>query len=480
MTREDGGGPLPAGFCRPAARAAAGRLPGFRAAPWILLAVLVAAGCADDQTADLAGPDRAAPAAAVSSAADQVRSLAAARGIVPLPPPPSVRPALARLGQMLMFDPILSGNRDIACMTCHVPALATGDGRSLAIGQGGSGLGPARVHPGGRFIPRNAPPLFNLHLLDSFFWDGRVFADARGHFRSSIGPQVTGDMSRTFEFGALSAVGLLPVLSREEMRGVSGNELAVISDAQAGRIWRALMRRLGGIEEYRELFEAAYPGTPFERMTFAHASNAMAGFMIARLTFSHSPWDRFLAGEDDALNPAELEGARTFMQIRCSLCHNGPAFTDGAFHNVALAQFGPGEGDGSSGADDFGRARVTGAPEDRYTFRTTPLRNVELTGPYGHAGQFASLRDFVDHYSESDLKLRQYDGSQLEPLLRPTLLDNVDAVLATRDTIIDGVVLAPEVVDALTAYLNALTDPAARDLRHLIPAQVPSGLPVGR
>ena len=167
------------------------------------------------------------------------------------------------------------------------------------------------------------------------------------------------------------------------------------------------------------------------------------------------------------------------MQIRCSICHNGPAFTDNAFHNVALAQFGPGR-DGIFHNDDFGRGSVSELPAERYTFRTTPLRNVELTGPYGHAGQFVSLRDFIDHYSESGEKLRHYDVAQLEPALRPTLVDNTGTILATRDTIIDGVVLAPKVVDALTAYLQALTDPAARDLTYLIPERVPSGLPVPR
>ncbi len=318
--------------------------------------------------------------AEMGSIAGEVRQLAAERGIGPLPTPPAVRPALVRLGQALLFDPILSGNRDIACMTCHAPRFALGDARHLAIGQGGTGLGPARVHPDGQFIPRNAPPLFNLHVLSRFFWDGRVELDARGHFRGSLGPQVTEDMSRAFEFGALSAVGLLPVLSRAEMRGDSGNELASIPDNQSGRVWRALMDRLGAVPEYRELFEAAYPGTPFERMNFAYASNAMAGFMTAELAFNHSPWDRFLAGDDNALDQEQLEGARIFMQIRCSICHNGPAFSDGAFHNVALAQFGPGRGDGPLGNDDFGRERITGDPAQRYAFRTTPLRNVELTG----------------------------------------------------------------------------------------------------
>ena len=440
----------------------------------------IVGGCGDGVSTDPVGPERASTEITSSDAADQVRALAAGRGISPLPPPPAVRPALVELGRVLMFDPLLSGNRDIACMTCHAPRFAMGDARRLPIGQGGTGLGPARSHPGGHFIPRNAPPLFNLYAMRSFFWDGKIAADAKGRFRTSIGVRVTDDMARVFEFGALSAVGLLPVLSRAEMRGASGNELAAIPDGQPARIWRAIMRRLGDVAEYRQLFESAYPGTPFERMTFAHATNAMAGFMAAELSFNHSPWDRFLAGDDDALDPAQLEGARIFMEIRCSECHTGPAFSDGAFHNVALAQFGPGAGDGPAGNDDFGRERVSGSPADRYAFRTTPLRNVELTGPYGHAGQFFSLHDFIDHYSESERKLRTFDASRLEPALQGTVVDNATAILATRDPIIDGVVLAPEIVDALTAYLLALTDPAARNLTHLIPERVPSGLPVPR
>jgi cytochrome c peroxidase len=240
------------------------------------------------------------------------------------------------------------------------------------------------------------------------------------------------------------------------------------------------MARLGRFAEYRVLFEDAYPGTPFHEMTFAHASNAMAGFMIDRLFFDDSPWDGFLRGDDQALDESELRGAQTFLTIRCSLCHNGPAFTDNQFHNVAIAQFGPGQGDGPLGNDDFGRMRVTGLEPDRYRFRTTPLRNVVLTGPYGHDGAFAGLRDFIEHYSESDLKLRSFDPLRLEPLLQGTLVANVDAILATRDEILNGVVLPPEIVDQLTAYMRALTDPAALNLEFLIPARVPSGLPVDR
>src|SRR5688500_12424849 len=97
---------------------------------------------------------RAAGDGDLASAAREVRVLAAQRGIFALAAPTPVRRPLVLLGRALAFDPILSGGRDVSCMTCHVPAFATGDGRSLSIGQGATGLGPAREHPLGVFIPR--------------------------------------------------------------------------------------------------------------------------------------------------------------------------------------------------------------------------------------------------------------------------------------------------------------------------------------
>ncbi|HKW11819.1 MAG TPA: cytochrome c peroxidase [Gemmatimonadaceae bacterium] len=421
-------------------------------------------------------------------AADSLRALAATRGIVALSPTPVVRKELVQLGRALAFDPILSGNRNMACMTCHLPAFATGDGKNLSIGEGGIGLGTNRTLGRGVFIPRNAPPLFNLFGLNQLFWDGRVSVDAAGVFHTPASAQVTPAMAQVFEFGAISAIGLFPVTSRTEMRGQNNlaittggftrNELAQIPDSDFTGIWKALMARLGAIAEYRQLFEAAYPGTPFSSMTFAHASNAMAGFFVDQLTFNNTSWDHFLAGDDAALTPQQFSGANVFMSTtaKCAVCHNGPLFTDAKTRNVALAQFGPGEGNGPSGNDDFGRINVTGVATDKYAFKTPALRNVELTGPYGHAGQFATLRGFVDHYSESDIKLANYDVSQIDPLLRGTLLATTADILATRAGGLNGLVLTAQQIDDLTAYLLALTDPRARSLGTLTPVHVPSGL----
>jgi cytochrome c peroxidase len=213
-------------------------------------------------------------------------------------------------------------------------------------------------------------------------------------------------------------------------------------------------------------------------MTFAHASNAIGGFIVDQFSFANSPWDRFLAGNDAALSARQLLGAQTFLTLKCSICHNGATFSDEQFHNVALPQIGPGEGNGATLLDDFGRLNVTGNTEDQYRFRTTPLRNVELTGPYGHDGAITTLRGFVEHYSESDVKLGAYDPTQLEPALRGTLLPNAAAILASRDTLLKGVVLTPDLVDQLMDYMNALTDNAARNLSRSIPVRVPSGLRV--
>ena len=130
-------------------------LPGATA----VLVVLSGLSACSDQSPS--APPALGAAADADPATDSlvrlVRELAASKGVTALEQPAALRVPLVRLGQMLAFDKELSGNRDIACMSCHLPAFATGDGRSLSIGQGGAGLGPARTHADGHFIARNAP-----------------------------------------------------------------------------------------------------------------------------------------------------------------------------------------------------------------------------------------------------------------------------------------------------------------------------------
>ncbi len=438
--------------------------------------VLWLVGCSDDTTAP--DVDIQAATAEITALAAEVRQLAASNGMTALQRPAPIRPDLSRLGQALAFDKVLSGNRDISCMTCHLAGLATVDGHSTAIGTGATGLGPSRVHPQGTFVHRNAPPLFNLGATTVLTWDGRVFKNASGVIRVP-GTSLQPAQRAALEFGPLSALPMFPVLARAEMRGNSGNELAAFPDDQPRKIWPALMTRLRAIPAYRPMFEAAYPGVSFDSMNFAHAGNAMGGWIEAVFTFTNSPWDRFLAGNDAALSDAQLRGAKAFLtDAKCAQCHNGPLLTDQKFHNVAIAQVGPGFGNGVNGTDDFGRFRQTGRPQHRYQFRTAPLRNVELTAPYGHDGAIVNLRAWVDHYSQSDVKLRAYDPGQLEPLLRGTMQPTVADILATRDIKLKTLTIQPGAVDDITEFLKSLTDPAARNLRSVVPASVPSGLPI--
>ncbi len=409
-----------------------------------------------------------------------VRFRANSQGIDALPDAPEIRQELVDLGQALAFDKELSGNRDISCMTCHHPSLATDDNLSLSIGVGGAGLGADRTHPHGTFIPRNAPPVFNLHDLDTMFWDGRVNVND-GVFDTPARESLTQEMIDVFEFGAVSAQAMFPVTSRAEMRGHIGeNDLAAVSDTDFQGIWSALMDRLGAIPEYVDMFEAAYPGTDFEDMTFAHAANALAGFQIAAFEANDTPWDEMLRGDNQAMSVSALLGANHFLGMaKCSTCHSGSSLSDESFHNTALPQFGPGKGNGVTLTDDWGRNNETDSANDFYRFRSAPLRNVELTGPYGHAGQFTELEDFVRHYLDPESSLLNWDSSQIDPLLQPTILPTNDAVLRHVSPIItEQADFRENRVDEMMDFMAALTDPSSQQLLDTIPETVPSGLPV--
>ncbi len=459
------------------------------------LVLVTLAGCAIEQpeegtTAQAVTTERAALVAST-------RASIAFRGVTAIPDAPHVRPALVRLGRMLAFDKVLSGNHDVSCMTCHPATLGTDDDRHLSMGVTGVGSGLDRT---GNFAVgeegRNAPPLFNMHAMHTLFWDGRVEQFPNGDFRTPAGAELTLAMKSVAEFGPISVLPLFPVTARDEMRGLPGqNELANIPDGHFTEIWAAEMQRLGAIPRYRQLFEDAYPGQHFANMTFAHAANAIGGFFVSRFEANDSPWDRFLRGHDNALPLEALRGAEVFMRT-CVNCHGGSTGSDQLFHNTALAQFGPGPrsgGSGASGRDDFGRERVTGNPGDRYRFRTTPLRNVEHTAPFGHAGEIVDLEDFVRHYSVRldhgvpvgtpsgpAQNLREYDLTQVEDRLQPTFLNNTNDIIANIDPLFaNGSPIQPSFVVPITQFMLANSDEGSiRRLRHVTPRRVPSGLPV--
>ncbi|MCX8071011.1 MAG: cytochrome-c peroxidase [Candidatus Binatia bacterium] len=335
-------------------------------------------------------------------------------------------PALLRLGQFLFFDKELSGNRDIACATCHHPRFASGDGVSLSIGTGGSGLGPERSLGRGRpFIPRNAAELFNRgdQLWSTMFWDGRVAGSPAGGFRTPAGTLLPAGIS-----SILAAQAMFPVTSRDEMRGHPGDrevfgkpyELADVPDDAFTQIWALLIQRLLDIPEYVALFAAAFPGVAVDTLGFEHAAEAIAAFEAEMGNLVNSPWDRYLRGETTALSEAAKRGGLLFYgEARCAHCHAGPLLTDQRFHVLAVPQLGPGKG--AEAPEDFGRGRETADPRDLYAFRTPPLRNVTVTGPWMHDGAYTSLEAAVRHHLDVWQAWEGYDVSQLDERLQPTV-----------------------------------------------------------
>ena len=407
-------------------------------------------------------------------------------GVVPIGPMPAQDPALVRLGRALFFDKILSGNRDIACATCHDPSASLGDGLSLAVGTGGTGLGITRtLGPGRPFVSRNAPSLLNAGLgLYQMLWDGRLSGIAPGPFQADDGPVLPNGLPNL-----LAAQAMLPVVNRREMRGeasdhdVQGqpNELGRIVDGDDARIWRAAMDRLLAVSEYVTMFGAAFPSEPRTALRFEHAARALAAFQMEAFTKTRSPFDRYLERDDMALTVAQKRGGILFFgKARCSSCHNGPFLGAQQVANVGAPQLGP--GGSRQPPADLGRGETQDDPFYRFGFRVAPLRNVELTAPYMHSGAFASLESVVRHYNDVPTSLREYDGSELAAPYRAAYQRDarvIEAVLSTLDgRLRPPIGLTTAEMSDLVAFLKALTDPAARNLSHLIPATVPSGLPV--
>jgi cytochrome c peroxidase len=423
----------------------------------------------------------------------QLRQDIAQWGVIPIGPMPAQPAALVDLGRALMFDKILSGNRDISCGTCHHPQTHAADGLSLSVGTGGSGMPPGRTLGAGRqFVPRSAPTLINAGLgLFYMFWDGRLAGGFFGGPGPGPGP-VQGPDGIIFPNGLpnlLATQAMLPVLNRQEMRGEPGdldrfgvaNELAQYADSDYVGVWQAVMRRLLAIPEYVTRFNAAFPGVPTTQLGFQHAATAIATFQRQALVRTDSPFDRYLGRDDAALSPAEKRGAVLFFRDGlCVSCHNGPFLGGQSFANTGTPQLGPGVGAGAP--LDKGRGEVENQPFYDFAFRAPPLRNVELTAPYMHNGAYATLEAVIEHYNDVELALRTYDASQLAPELRGQVHGDaatIDAVLATLDfRMRQRLNLTAEQKSDLLAFLKALTDAAARDLSGVAPATVPSGLPV--
>ena len=399
----------------------------------------------------------------------------------------------ARLGQLLFYDPILSGNREVACATCHHPKLGTSDGVSLSLGDGGIGLGPDRrvdpSNPPEQRIPRNSPALFNLGAREFtvLFHDGRLEADLTRP--SGIRTPMGEDMMAGFT-SILSAQTMFPVLSRDEMAGsYRENEVARLVRqgiiTGEGGAWDVLARRVADLPAYADQFIATYPHiTQPDDIAFTDISNAIAAFVAFEWRSDTSPYDAVLAGTLTLEGQPQAGLELFYGKANCVSCHAGPFLTDHGFHPMAAPQIGPGKAATfETHARDDGRFRVTGREEDRYAFRTPSLRNVALTAPYGHAGAHADLAQFVADHSDPAESLARYvrhqavlpafEGVDYAVLDDPVQVNEIASAVTTMP-----VPLSQDDVTNLVAFLQTLTDPVSLKGRLGVPMSVPSGLPV--
>ncbi len=284
----------------------------------------------------------------------------------PSPDDNQLTPQRVRLGRKLFFDPLLSSDGTVACASCHDPEHGFANNSPRAVGiQGKVGT-------------RNAPSLLNRSYGTSFFWDGRA--------------------------ATLEAQALEPIANPLEL-GSHVNDVVA---------------RLAADSAYRDAFAAAYDGG----VTADNLGRALAAFERILLS-GDSLVDRFQAGDASALTDVQRQGLWVFeSRGRCWRCHQGPNYTDEAFHNTGVASL--------QAMPDRGRQAVTGDEADQGRFKTPSLRDVSRSGPYMHDGSLATLRDVVGFYNRGGGK-----NARLDPAITP-------------------LGLTPKEVESLVEFLKAL------------------------
>jgi len=300
-------------------------------------------------------------------------------------------PEKAELGRMLFFDPILSKNQDMSCATCHNPSLGFSDGLATAMGSDGDSL------------PRNSISLWNAGYETSLFWDGRAL---------TLEEQMS-----------------VPLHAENEMAGSDEETVA----------------RLKAIPAYVDLFNQAFAGEA-DSVTVANMQSAIAAFERTLIS-NNSPFDKYAAGQFDALTAQQRRGLNLFRSAatRCFECHAAPTFSNDNFFVTGVPDL---EGQ----AHDAGRAAIASDGNDG-AFKSPTLRNVALSAPYMHNGAFATLEEVVDFYAKGG---------------------GVDQGFKVDRQIVPFELSAQEKED-LVAFLYALTDESAL---LEVPKSVPSGLPV--
>jgi len=254
----------------------------------------------------------------------------------PALPGNAASPAKLALGKALYFDPRLSESHAISCNSCHMVGMGGVDLQETSLGH--------RWQRGGR----NAPTVYNAVFDTAQFWDGRA---------KDLEQQAGGPMVNPVEMDSTEA---------------------------------HVVEQLKGIPGYQALFDKAFPGEK-DSLSFENVRKAIAVFEATLIT-PNAPFDRYLRGDEKALDATQKEGLSLFINSGCAGCHSGINVGGDKY-----APFGVVERPGAEilPVGDKGRFAVTKTVSDEYVFRVPPLRNIALTAPYFHSGKVWDLRQAV-------------------------------------------------------------------------------------
>jgi len=398
----------------------------------------------------------------------------------------------ARIGRLLFYDKVLSGNKNISCGTCHHHNFAGGDGVSLGIGEGGVGVGPDRTAGTGddrikKRIPRNAPSLWNLGHKDIsvIFHDGRLTAaDTYGNgFNSPAEEWLPQGLDNL-----LAAQALFPLTAQFEMAGnPRENEVAGAIHDRPNAAWPIIAKRVRIIPEYANMFLQAFDNiSKPEDISIVEIGNALGAFIAAEWQSYDSPYDAWLTGTplpDDAERGREV----FFTSARCAACHAGDLFTDQSFHALGLPSFGPGRTRvWDQISRDVGRMGKSNLQSDAYKFRTPSLRNVALTAPYGHNGAMPTLEAMIRHHADPAASAAAWTPDMAALPDVPWLAradfnireDSAEMARQKDAVSVRPIHLSENDISDLEAFLNALTGATALTRPLGRPDTVPSGLTV--
>ncbi|PWJ59872.1 cytochrome c peroxidase [Dyadobacter jejuensis] len=333
-------------------------------------------------------------------------------------------PEKVALGRLLFYDPILSGDRDVACATCHLPEFNYAEFLETSIGVNGQGSGTKRHFKLPNDIPftkRNAQAVLNAAFngiennkayqaeMAPMFWDNR----AKG----------------------LEEQALLPIKTLEEMRGRQYSEEEILPE---------VLRRLRKNPIYQGQFESVF-GSESEAVTEQNLAKALACYERS-LIAPNSRFDQYMRGDSMALSLGEKEGMNLFLKMGCAQCHSGPMFSDYKLHTLGVP-------------DSKNRAESDSGANGQYAFRTPSLRNLRFTAPFMHSGQFATLQQVLLFYEDIA------GGKVLNPRVKPEQID----------TLARGMDVNFKDISRVVEFLQTLNDD---NFDKSVPERVPSGLPV--